>query len=258
MRAKEFITEYGEQGSRWTGDEYYRHLVEQGYNPAELTEQELEEGWKQWAAGAALGLGALGAQGAINHAPDKVAQPKPAITQQVKQQAQAPTQALDPTERYLVSVAKQAGIKGQELAQFLAQVKHESFDFTHMDEKGGSNYYKKKYDPQYAPKTAKILGNKNAGDGERYHGRGYIQLTGHDNYARAGKELGLDLVNHPELAADPATAAKIAVWFWQTKTKNITNFADTRTVTHKINPALKGLNDRQENFQEYSKLFKVA
>jgi len=258
MRAKEFITEHGEQGSRWTGDEYYRHLVEQGYNPADLSEEDLEEGWKQWAAGAALGLGALGAQGAINHAPDKVAQPKPAITQQAKQQAQAPTQSLDPTEKYLVGVAKQAGIKGQELAQFLAQVKHESFDFTHMDEKGGSNYYKKKYDPEFAPKTAKILGNKHAGDGERYHGRGYIQLTGRDNYRMAGQALGFDLVNHPELAADPANAAKIAVWFWQNKTKNITNFADTRTVTHKINPALKGLSDRQENFQEYSKLFKVA
>jgi len=258
MRAKEFITEYGEQGSRWTGNEYYRHLVEQGYNPAELSEEELEEGWKQWAAGAALGLGALGAQGAINHAPDKVVQPKPAITQQATQQAQAPTQALDPTERYLVSVAKQAGIKGQELAQFLAQLKHESFDFTHMDEKGGSNYYKKKYDPQFAPKTAKILGNKHAGDGEKYHGRGYIQLTGHDNYRMAGTALGIDLLNKPQLAADPATAAKIAVWFWQNKTKNITNFADTKTVTHKINPALRGLKDRQENFAEYSKLFKVG
>ena len=83
-------------------------------------------------------------------------------------------------------------------------------------------------------------------------------MTGRDNYARAGKELGLDLVNHPELAADPETAAKIAVWFWQNKTKNITNFADTKTVTHKINPALQGLKDRQQNFAEYSKLFKVG
>lgn len=253
MRAKEFIYESSQQGNRWTGDEYYRHLVEQGYNPEELTEQELIEGWKQWAAGAALGLGALGAQGAINHAPDKV-QAKPAITQQV----QAPTQALDATEKYLVSVAKQSGIKGAELAQFLAQLKHESYDFTHMDEKGGQNYYKKKYDPEFAPKTAKILGNKHAGDGEKYHGRGYIQLTGHDNYRMAGEALGIDLLNKPQLAADPATAAKIAVWFWQHKTKNITNFADTKSVTHKINPALKGLKDRQDNFAEYAKLFKVS
>jgi len=259
MRAKEFMHEAVQQGNRWTGDEYYRHLVEQGYNPSELTEQELEEGWKQWAAGAALGLGALGAQGAQTQAPTQAqVQAKPAITQQAAQQAPSAMQALDPTEKYLVHVATQAGIKGQELAQFLAQVKHESWDFTKMDEKGGSKYYKKMYDPQFAPKTAKILGNKHAGDGEKYHGRGYIQLTGYGNYEAAGKALGVDLVKHPELAADPATAAKIAVWFWQNKTKNITNFADTRSVTHKINPALRGLNDRQENFQEYSKLFKVA
>jgi len=254
MRAREFITEYGEQGSRWTGDEYYRHLVEQGYNPADLSEEDLEEGWKQWAAGGALALGALGAHNSLQNTTvdqSQVAQ-QPTITQQ------APAAILDGTEKYIANVATQAGIKGEELAQFLAQVKHESFDFTHMDERGGSNYYKQKYDPQFAPKTAKILGNKHAGDGERYHGRGYIQLTGRDNYARAGKELGLDLVNKPELAADPANAAKIAVWFWQNKTKNITNFADTKSVTHKINPALQGLKDRQQNFAEYSKLFKVS
>jgi putative chitinase len=65
-------------------------------------------------------------------------------------------------------------------------------------------------------------------------------------------------VNKPQLAADPATAAKIAVWFWQNKTKNITNFADTKSVTHNIQPALKGLKDRQENFAEYAKLFKIT
>ena len=83
MRAKEFIYEASEQGNRWTGDEYYRHLVEQGYNPEELTEQELEEGWKQWAAGGALALGALGAHQGINN--KSVDQPQlsqqPTITQ---------------------------------------------------------------------------------------------------------------------------------------------------------------------------------
>ena len=264
MRAREFIGESTVSGSgssphAWTGDAYYRHLVEQGYNPSELSEEELIEGWKQWAAGGALALGALGAHNAIqNKGVDQSQVQQPVITQPAQQAQQEPESALDSTEKYLASVASQAGIKGTELAQFLAQLKHESWDFTKMDEKGGSNYYKKMYDPQYAPKTAKILGNKRAGDGEKYHGRGYIQLTGLGNYQAASKALGIDLVNHPELAADPATAAKIAVWFWQNKTKNITNFADTKTVTHKINPALKGLKDRQENFAEYTKLFKLG
>jgi predicted chitinase len=259
MRAKEFIYEAVQQGNRWTGDEYYRHLVERGYNPAELSEEELEEGWKQWAAGGALALGALGAHNAMqNKAVDQQPQAQPTITQPAQQAQQAPDSALDSTEKYLASVAGQAGIKGEELAQFLAQLKHESWDFTKMDEKGGNNYFKQKYDPQFAPKTAKILGNTKPGDGAKYHGRGYIQLTGHGNYAAASKALGVDLVNHPELAADPATAAKIAVWFWQNKTKNITDFSDTKTVTHKINPALAGLDSRQQNFAAYSKLFKIA
>ena len=234
------VDEAMEQGTRWTGDEPYRQLVE-------LDDDDLEEGWKQWAAAGALGLGALGAHHTINN--------QPAATQQVQQ---TPSSLLDDTEKYLVGVASKSGIKGTELAQFLAQLKHESWDFTKMEEKGGSNYYKRKYDPKFAPKTAKILGNTKIGDGARYYGRGYIQLTGRDNYRMAGSALGLDLLNKPELAADPATAAKIAVWFWQNKTKDITNFADTKTVTYKINPALKGLKDRQANFAEYAKLFKVS
>lgn len=43
--------------------------------------------------------------------------------------------------------------------------------------------------------------------------RDIIQLTGRDNYARAGKALGLDLVNHPELVERPDIAAKVAVWY---------------------------------------------
>ena len=240
------VGEAMEQGTRWTGDEPYRQLVE-------LDDDDLEEGWKQWAAAGALGLGALGAHHTINNQPAQSQQP--AATQQVQQ---TPSSLLDDTEKYLVGVASKSGIKGTELAQFLAQLKHESWDFTKMEEKGGSNYYKKKYDPQFAPKTAKILGNTKIVDGARYYGRGYIQLTGRDNYRMAGSALGLDLLTKPELAADPATAAKIAVWFWQNKTKDITNFADTRTVTYKINPALKGLQDRQANFAEYAKLFKVG
>lgn len=261
MRAKEFILEEVSNAGAgspqsWTGDEYYRHLVEQGYNPAELSDEELEEGWKQWAAGGALALGALGAHNAIqNKNVDQTQQAQPVITQPAQQ---APESALDSTEKYLASIASQAGIKGIELAQFLAQLKHESWDFTSMDERGGKNYYKQKYDPQFAPKTAKILGNKYAGDGERYHGRGYIQLTGRGNYKMAGDALGIDLLNKPELAADPATAAKIAVWFWQNKMKNITDFTDTKSVTHKINPALHGLKNRQENFAEYAKLFNLG
>jgi predicted chitinase/ribosomal protein S18 acetylase RimI-like enzyme len=161
-------------------------------------------------------------------------------------------------ETTMLKTAKKSGMKGPELAQFMAQTKHESWDFERLKEKpqpGVKDYYNKKYDIRYSPKTAKILGNKRPGDGERYHGRGFIQLTGRDNYRMAGQALGIDLLNHPELASKPDIAAQIAVWYWNTRVKpGIQNFADTHAVTRKINPAAKGLENRHENFKDYMRI----
>jgi predicted chitinase len=159
-------------------------------------------------------------------------------------------------ESLLQQVAKAAGIVGTELAQFMAQTNHESWDFSRLKEKGiGKEYFAKKYDRQYSPRTAKILGNKHVGDGEKYHGRGFIQLTGRDNYRMASQALGIDLLNNPELAERPDIAAKIAVWYWQTRVKPyINNFNDTRAVTQKINPALRGLQDRHAKFMDYKNI----
>jgi predicted chitinase len=55
------------------------------------------------------------------------------------------------------------------------------------------------------------LGNTQPGDGVKFKGRGYAQITGRKNYTYWGKRLGIDLVNNPELAAEPDTAAKILV-----------------------------------------------
>lgn len=161
-------------------------------------------------------------------------------------------------EIILQRVAKKSGMKGAELAQFLAQMKHESWDFNRLKEKaqpGVKGYFAKRYDMKYSPKTAKILGNTNIGDGEKYHGRGFVQLTGRDNYRMAGEALGLPLLDKPQLAEKPEIAAKIAVWYWNTRVKPyIQNFADTTSVTKKINPALRGVQDRHENFKDYLRM----
>jgi hypothetical protein len=58
------------------------------------------------------------------------------------------------------------------------------------------------------------LGNTEPGDGRRYKGRGFIQITGRSNYTTYGRKLGLDLVNNPDGALDPTVAARIlAVYF---------------------------------------------
>ena len=159
-------------------------------------------------------------------------------------------------ELVLQKVARHSGLKGSELAQFLGQMKHESWDFSKMSEKPKfKDYFAHKYDIRYAPKTARMLGNNKPGDGERYHGRGYVQLTGRDNYRMAGEAIGVDLVNHPELAAKPDVAAKIALWYWKTRVKpNVQNFGDTTSVTKAINPALLGLQARHQNFKDYLRI----
>lgn len=61
------------------------------------------------------------------------------------------------------------------------------------------------------------LGNATPGDGYRFHGRGYFQYTGRDNYTTFGNKFGVDLANNPDLAADPETAAKLAIAYWKDK-----------------------------------------
>ena len=66
---------------------------------------------------------------------------------------------------------------------------------------------------------ARNLGNTHEGDGYKYRGRGFNQLTGLSNYARYGQKIGVDLVANPDLANDPAVAAKIAVAYIQDRYK---------------------------------------
>lgn len=239
------------------GVKFYAWYVNPKGEAEEYGRSDLEEGWKDWVAGAAMGAAALGG----GNATAKQMEPlqKPAIVQPAKKEVAFNALSNNPqNEIALLKTAKKAGMKGTELAQFMAQTKHESWDFERLKEKpqpGVKDYYNKKYDIKYSPKTARILGNKHAGDGARYHGRGFIQLTGRDNYRMAGQALGLDLLNHPELASRPDVASEIAVWYWNTRVKpGIQNFADTAAVTKKINPAAKGLENRHENFKDYLKI----
>ena len=217
--------------------------------------QDLEEGWKSALGGAAL-AGAMALGGGAANAKMMPATgmqaPAAATAQSTAPAAVRPaalTQQASPVEQ-LKAFAMASGIKGVELAQFLAQCAHESANFASMEERGSPTYFTKKYEQN--PRKARILGNKIKGDGERFKGRGYIQLTGRDNYTRAGAALGLPLAQQPDLAARPDVAAKVAVWYWQNRVApKIKDFSNTDAVTKKINPASKGLQSRQNQFKSY-------
>lgn len=97
------------------------------------------------------------------------------------------------------------------------------------------------------------MGNTEPGDGYRYRGRGFTQLTGRDNYTAASEALGIDLVNNPDLAADPEVAAKVSTWYWQSREglSEAAQQGDTREVTRLINGGDNGLADREEATQRY-------
>lgn len=117
------------------------------------------------------------------------------------------------------------------VAAFLAQLAHESGCLRYTTELASG----KAYD---TGKLASALGNtpEADGDGEKYKGRGLIQITGLANYKRLSKEIGIDYVSTPSFLCRPADAALSAGWFWNDRKLNMAaDREDFRRVTYKIN-----------------------
>jgi putative chitinase len=131
------------------------------------------------------------------------------------------------------------------IAAFLAQVGHESGQLQYVRELG-SNQYLSKYD---TGTLAARLGNTPAldGDGQKYRGRGLIQITGRDNYLQCSLGLFGDdrLVFVPQLLEQPQWAAESAAWFWEQNGLNeLADRDQFNSITRRINGGLNGLQDR--------------
>lgn len=133
-------------------------------------------------------------------------------------------------------------------AAFLAQIGHESSRLRYTRELGSHDYLDK-YD---TGRLAARLGNtpQDDNDGQRYRGRGLIQITGRRNYELCGFGLGIDLIAQPELLEQPELACRSAAWFWHNE--NLNALADKHafdTITRRINGGQNGREDRIALYQ---------
>lgn len=162
------------------------------------------------------------------------------------------------------------------LAHFLAQCGHESGGFRATQEnlnysaKGLNGIFKKYFPTEaaaaaYARNPQKIAnkvyanrmdnGSEASGDGYKFRGRGYIQLTGRANYTLFGKAIGEDIANNPDVVSGKY-ALLSAAWFWSKNGLN--KLADggatdavVTSITKRVNGGTIGLADRIKHFKEY-------
>lgn len=167
------------------------------------------------------------------------------------------------------------------LCHFLSQCGHESGNFKAVNE--NLNYGAKglrgvfpKYFPtdalatEYERKPEKIankiyggrMGNgpEASGEGYKFRGRGYIQLTGKDNYAAFDKSVSDNILENPDLVATKYPLLS-AAWFWNSRALNAladkgATDADVTAITKKVNGGTIGLDDRIKHFKEFYALLK--
>ena len=167
------------------------------------------------------------------------------------------------------------------LSHFLAQCGHESAGFKAIQEnlnygaKGLLGIFKKYFPTeakalQYERKPEKIAnlvygsrmgnGDETSGDGYKFRGRGYIQLTGKNNYAAFGKAINEDITANPDLVSTKYPLLS-AAWFWSSNSLNAladkgADDASVTAITKRVNGGTIGLPDRIKHFKEYYTLLK--
>ncbi|MGH9716391.1 MAG: glycoside hydrolase family 19 protein [Candidatus Acidiferrales bacterium] len=117
----------------------------------------------------------------------------------------------------------------------IATIGVETGSFAPVKERGGPQYLNDLYDGR------KDLGNTEPGDGARFRGRGFVQITGRWNYQHFGAEIGKDLVANPDLAMDPGVAAEIFAVFF--RERGVRPFADAQRwdmVRRRVNGGMDG------------------
>lgn len=134
------------------------------------------------------------------------------------------------------------------LAHYLAQIAVESGELRYTEELASGAAYD-------TGRKAVALGNtpEKDGDGQKYKGRGLLQLTGRSNYAAYKRYCGFDVVQKPQLLARPLGAVRSSMWYWKTHGLNELADADDITlITRRINGGLNGF-ERRKQYLERAK-----
>ena len=179
----------------------------------------------------------------------------------------------------ILEKVRRQGWNKDEMAQFIAQLEHESMSFKKTREmsyspdrayevfprrfKSRSNarviYDLLGSDGLFEVMYSGKIGNSEFGDGAKYIGRGFIGITGKDNYNQISKEISIDVLNNPELLEqeDYAILSSIAWWKINIKPKisNFTGESATEIITRLVNgPAMLGLDKRKHLYNKWIKI----
>ena len=195
-------------------------------------------------------------------------------------------------ERKAYEEAYKAGLRGTELQAYMAQIAHETGNYKYVVEgnysldraKQLSKNWKDRLErdnvvsdiseartqsdaKEATPENilnsvyANRLGNGDfaSGDGYKFRGRGYIQLSGRKNYKEVGDAIGIDLETNPELMEDPTVAAKASVAWWKMNVQGKVpkdDYSNTNAVSGLVNRGspnkkAQGLADRKKKFNRY-------
>lgn len=171
------------------------------------------------------------------------------------------------------SLLEQYGINTPlRIAHFMAQIEHESglkpiSENLNYSSQGLSKTFKKYFPTielanKYQRQPEKIAnrvyanrmgnGDEKSGEGWKYRGRGFIQITGKENYFRLLNDTDIDFLKNPDLLLQEANAMISALWFW--KIKGLNKFADLDdilTITKRINGGTNGLEHRKKLLEKY-------
>lgn len=175
-------------------------------------------------------------------------------------------------EKYKTLFEQYGVITPLQKAHFMAQIEHESGLKPIAENLNYSPQRLRQIFPKYFPTIAKANaygrkpmaianlvyanrmgnGNEASGDGWRYRGRGFIQLTGKSNYQALSTSTGIDFVKNPDLLLQEANAMIASLWFWQrNKLSPLATADDVRKITRIINGGQNGIDHRISLLNKY-------